>query len=202
MSTTSRDRYHHGDLPGALVAEATAQVRASGADAVRLRAVARAVGVDPAAVYRHLDGRDGLLAEVARAGFVALATRMEAASRGATDPADRLRAVGAAYMDFAVDEPSWFRLMFGPLGAAGPRPVQGVGPRGLDPYALLVEALEGLHAAGRLAMPRPAAEALAWSAVHGLADLRTAGLMCNEDAADAVLGGILRAVDRATLEEP
>ena len=59
------NRYHHGDLPRALLDAALRIVETQGKEALTLRAVARLAGVSQAAPYRHLANTDTLLAGVA-----------------------------------------------------------------------------------------------------------------------------------------
>ena len=181
MSTpmTSRETFHHGNLGPALRRAALELVREHGVRGFKLRAAAREVGVDPAAIYRHFRDRDGLLGAVSRDGFTELAARMRSATDDAPDPEDQLRAIGAAYVQFALDEPEWFRLMFGPIA---PEADEGAD----NPYALLVEALEGLAQDGRCARPLRPAAVSAWSAVHGLALLLVEGRLPDGEAQTAV----------------
>ena len=59
------NRYHHGDLPQALLDAALRIVKTQGTEALTLRAVARLAGVSQAAPYRHFANTDALLAGVA-----------------------------------------------------------------------------------------------------------------------------------------
>ncbi len=84
-----------------------------------------------------------------------------------------LRAVGTGYLRFARSEPGLFRTAFATpmLPNSGARAAQA-GNTGLDPFQILGAALDAMVAAKVLAADRrPAAEFLAWSAVHGLAML-------------------------------
>lgn len=182
-------RYHHGDLPSALVQAGLELARTGGRDAVGLREVTRAVGVTPNAAYRHFADRRALVAAVAARAQEQLAAAMEQRMHDAEREADpgrraraRLRAVGLAYVDFAVVEPGWFSLAFF-VGApsdipGGPRSARPDAP----PYRLLLDALDGLVTAGVLPPERrPNAEWACWSAVHGLAELATRGpLQCRD----------------------
>jgi AcrR family transcriptional regulator len=106
-----RRRSQHGNLPNALRAAARALLDEAGADAVGLREASRRVGVSATAAYRHFNNKQDLLASVAAEGFRELAAAMET---GAID-SDPLRAVGLAYVDFALQNRGLFRLMFGPV---------------------------------------------------------------------------------------
>lgn len=171
-----RRAYRHGDLRRALIAAGLALARAGGPEAVVLREATRRAGVVPNAAYRHFANRQALLDAVRAAALSSLADAM-AAELARLDhnlaPAAlaqaRLRAVGAAYLRFALQETGLFRTAF---ATPGDPPKRGRGDREPGPFQLLSAALDDLVAVGALAAERrPDAEYLAWSAVHGLAML-------------------------------
>jgi AcrR family transcriptional regulator len=84
----------------------------SGETALSLRAVARRAGVSPAAPYRHYADRDALLSAVAAVGYRQLAERLAAAHPSPSTP-QQLASVAVAYVQFALDRPALFRIMFG-----------------------------------------------------------------------------------------
>jgi AcrR family transcriptional regulator len=177
---TSRKPYHHGALHSALVDASIALAREGGPDRVILREAARAAGVSHSAAYRHFADRGALLAEVARFARNELAAEMRRRVTRSKDPRQRLRAVGTAYIDFALTEPGLFRTAFTAHPATSRRgghdrptgPVAGSDTDGNDPYEVLGEVLDQCQAAGLLdPHRRPGAEIAAWSAVHGLAGL-------------------------------
>ncbi|MDQ6837947.1 MAG: TetR/AcrR family transcriptional regulator [Actinomycetota bacterium] len=176
--------YHHGDLPAALVTAGLELARAGGAEAVGLREVTRVVGVTPNAAYRHFADRRALVLAVAARAQQQLALAMEDRMVDADtepDPArraqERLRAVGLAYIDFAINEPGWFQLAFFTHEQyAKASEAEATGHSGAPPYQLLLAALDDLVAAGVLKPDhRPNAEWACWSAVHGLSELATQG---------------------------
>src|SRR5690242_7320851 len=114
MSSHAADRrpYHHGSLRSALIEASVALARDGGPDRVVVREAARAAGVSHAAAYRHFDDRDALLAEVAGHARHELARAMLRRLDQVHDPRERLGAVGAAYIDFALAEPGLFRTAF------------------------------------------------------------------------------------------
>src|SRR5690606_3085584 len=65
--------YHHGNLRQALVEAALALIAEKGPQGFTLSEAAKEAGVTPAAVYRHFQGREDLLAEVARQGYAIFA---------------------------------------------------------------------------------------------------------------------------------
>jgi AcrR family transcriptional regulator len=108
-----RKRYHHGDLPRALL-DAALHIVEKRTEALTLRAVARLAGVSQAAPYRHFASKEAILAAVAEDGFRSLMAAMqESLDACGEGPLGRLRAVGLGYVTFATSHPSHFRLMFG-----------------------------------------------------------------------------------------
>jgi AcrR family transcriptional regulator len=178
-----RDGYHHGDLRNALVASAVRLIETSGTSSFSLREAAREVGVSANAAYRHFDDKSALMTAVAAFGFRQLATQMvgamaSAAGGRAKGPASvaRFKAVGRAYVEFAVAHPELFRVMFGECGAECRKAEPGDDATE-DPWSLLGKTLDALVADGLLATEvRPGAELKAWSVVHGFASLALDGL--------------------------
>lgn len=82
-----------------------------GADAVTMRRVAKSVGITPMALYRHFDGRDGLLNALADAGFEDLAARLESTALP-KKPEQQLLKILDVFLDFALEKPRLFELMF------------------------------------------------------------------------------------------
>lgn len=102
--------YHHGDLRLALIDAGRELVEQRGLDQFSLRETARRAGVSPAAPAHHFGDTRGLLTAIATAGFREFGDVIEAA-RGA----DRDRTIVLrchAYLDFALDRPGLFRLMW------------------------------------------------------------------------------------------
>jgi AcrR family transcriptional regulator len=181
--TQDRDAYHHGDLRNALVASAVRLIESVGPGAFSLREAAREVGVSANAAYRHFDDKSALITAVAADGFSRLAKRMRRAMASASahqgaDPASiaRFKAVGRAYVEFAIDHPEIFRVMFGECGAACRNADRGE-QEAETPWTLLGRALDALVADGHLSLERrPGAELKAWTVVHGFASLTLDGL--------------------------
>jgi AcrR family transcriptional regulator len=136
--------------------------------------VARRAGVSHNAPYRHFAEREALLAALAAEGFATLgeAQRTAAESGG-------LRAMGEAYVGFALTHPQRFRLMFGGQIALA---------RHSQLREVATKAFEGL--AGALSARVPEAQGAgdssiaAWALVHGLAQL----LLGDRIAAEAKRG--------------
>ncbi len=105
--------YHHGNLGQALVDAALVLIEQKGPQGFTLSETAKAVGVTPAAVYRHFEGRDDLIAEAARQGYEIFADLMEYAYRkGQPSALASFSATGRAYLAFARKHPGHYVAMF------------------------------------------------------------------------------------------
>ncbi len=111
-----RAAYHHGDLRNALIEAARALIAASGPEGFTLREVARQIGVNHRAAYRHFEDKRALLAAVAQQGFEALYVdyqRVMDAAQGHSAE-QRLKDVLRHYVAFALAHPAEFTVMTGP----------------------------------------------------------------------------------------
>lgn len=105
--------YHHGNLKQALVEAALDLIAEKGPTGFTLSEAAKRAGVTPAAVYRHFDGREDLIAEIARQGFEIFADVMAYAYNGGQpSPMSAFEATGRAYLAFARKYPGHYIAMF------------------------------------------------------------------------------------------
>ena len=167
--------YHHGDLRRVIVKAALEILRETQSLEFSLRELARRAGVSHNAPYKHFADKRELLAAVSAAGFEALTKRMAHKTAGLGNSREQLFAMLRAYIDYGVENPALYNLMFGRfLG----------GPDHSRPAIELAEAektralLAGVIVAGGLGRAIPdtsrnerkiAGAILAcWSLVHGL----------------------------------
>ena len=166
-ASDSRIGYHHGDLRRALIEAALSLVaERRGAD-LSIREVARRAGVTYAAPYHHFADKSALLAAVACEGFQGLVSRLERAAARKESLESELQALAEAYIAFAMEQPSHYRVMFLPevKASVDSEALHVLGERAFE---LLLE---------RVARARPAAATsahevvavTAWAALHGLA---------------------------------
>jgi AcrR family transcriptional regulator len=163
---SSKPTYHHGDLRAALVRAAMELLEESGETELSLRAVARRAGVSPAAPYRHYADREALVSAVAAVGYRELAERLTAAHPSPSTP-EQLASVAIAYVQFALERPALFRIMFG-------EPCD----RDDERVAATAAVSQYVRAIVERTFPQADAEALAtavWALVHGLAFLHLDG---------------------------
>ena len=111
VAPRKRATYHHGDLRVALIQAADDLIAEGGIETFSLRAAAQRAGVSPSAPAHHFGSTKGLLTEVALLAYERVDRYLEKAGHS-DDAAQDLRALGLAFVTFAVDHPGHFRLMF------------------------------------------------------------------------------------------
>jgi AcrR family transcriptional regulator len=115
-SPAATHRYHHGNLREVLIDSAAQAIVSQAAEELSLRALARAAGVSQTAPYRHFSDRNELLSAVSERGYIQLIDRLTATIAIASDdPEHQVKAAAQCYIGFAIENPSLFKLMFGPL---------------------------------------------------------------------------------------
>jgi AcrR family transcriptional regulator len=161
-------RYHHGDLRRALLEAAEAELSEKGIEAFSLRAVAKRAGVSHAAPAHHFRDAKGLLTALAAYGFQQfLKAQAAREAKAAPDPSSQLVASGLGYVDFALERPALFRLLWGSDRPDFADPELAAAADGA--YRHLVAQVWA--AGGRTV----ADESSIWAVAHGLADLLSAG---------------------------
>ena len=193
QALAARRGYHHGHLHEALIRAARVLLAERGPQGFTLADAARMAGVTPAAPYRHFRDREALLEAVALQGFRDFTARLSVPLSSDLPPEERLKAMGAAYLAFAREEPGAYAAMF----VAPHRPAGGGVPDLLQEADAAFDALvEGLRP---LVQPGPGLEerlqVLAtqiWALSHGVATLAGAGRLgvhCNVDPLDVLIEG-------------
>ncbi|WP_281929867.1 TetR/AcrR family transcriptional regulator [Roseibium album] len=107
----SHRSYHHGNLRAALVSEGLNALREEDADDISLRAVARRIGVSATSVYRHFPDKQAFIEALCAEGSRMLAAAQREAMLSSGGGQTGLDATGLAYVNFALANPTLFRLM-------------------------------------------------------------------------------------------
>ncbi|MFI1031206.1 TetR/AcrR family transcriptional regulator [Streptomyces sp. NPDC020951] len=101
------------DLRTRLVDVGVDLVTREGAGALTLREIARRAGVSHGAPRRHFPTHLELLSAIAHRGFTELAGRVTTTLGDATaDPRMQLAELGRTYLEFALENPGMYELMF------------------------------------------------------------------------------------------
>ena len=165
---------------------------------VSIRSIADAVGVSPPSIYLHFGDKDELIHAVCQQQFRRLDDLVAETLGDVSDPVERLRRRGQAYVRFGVEHPEHYRIMLmGKSHFSGTEHDRGVLP-GLRSFMALVENVQECMDAGVFARDDPAVVAtVLWAGVHGITSLLIAlpGFPTFKDADDVVdrlLGALAR----------
>lgn len=157
-----------------LVETAEAIVRAEGMGSLGLRRLAREVGVTAPALYGHVENLEDVQRAVAERQFEALMDRFGRVR--ARSPEKRVRALSQAYVDYSLDEPNLFKLLF-----VYPPDIGGTGianelPAATKVFLAAAEPVEQGIRSGAFGRHDPIDASLAvWAAVHGCATALSLG---------------------------
>ena len=110
----SRARRGEGDLLRDEILAATERLLFDAGDpeAVSIRAVARAVGVTPPAIYLHFADKTELIYQVCENHWDRLNAELRAAVGDVDDVMVWLETVGRAYIDWGLSHPEAYRILF------------------------------------------------------------------------------------------
>jgi AcrR family transcriptional regulator len=157
--------------------------RGATADTLTLRAVAREVGISAPSIYAHFRDRDEIVLAVVTRIFDEIQRGLGEARRDAgPDPARQLLAGCRFYVDFGLEHPERYRVVFAcvldkPEEAFPPTTLAefaGSGAFiGAEAFAQLVRSIDTCVAAGCSTSTDSLADAVAiWVYLHGLVSLR------------------------------
>jgi AcrR family transcriptional regulator len=146
------------------ILETAAGLLAQSADVdVSTRAICDAAGVTAPTLYHHFGDKDRLLAAVVDFGWAAfLETKLAVAAVVHDHVADDIRAGWDNHLEFARENPSFYKLMWSPAVAASSSAVR-------EAYQMLYERLELGAGRGQLRLSAEAASRIVLSATTGAA---------------------------------
>jgi len=173
--------YHHGNLRRALLDEALSTIRRDGVEGVTLREIGARVGVSRTALYRHFADKGALIAAVAAEGFRMLREQLVSAWETKNRGMAGFEAMGFAYVQFAVSNPTHFRVMFSRFVDREPADSL-LATEGAGAFMALVNAVAELQRTRQLRADDT--ELMArhiWAVVHGVANLAIDGRLPEPD---------------------
>ena len=140
-----------------------------------MRRVSARVRLTPMALYRHFDDKDALLKALVDEGFARFETHVARAA-DQPSPLDRLRALLREYVEFALENPRTFELMFLIPRSGIPAAPASLARSPSPAFTRIIASVEEAMRDGMLAPDDPGQTLLlAWSATHGLLALHFSG---------------------------
>jgi AcrR family transcriptional regulator len=167
-----RARRGEGDLLRDEILESAERLLVESGDenAVSIRAVAEAVGVTPPSIYMHFADKTALLFAICDKHFAQFDSYVEQAAAHASEPLQALALRGRAYVQFGLEHPEQYRILFMRRPSATPAEFQNEGLR-RTMFDHHLEAVQRCVDAGVIGGDPLLAAITLWAAVHGITSL-------------------------------
>lgn len=151
-----------------------------GYEATTIRRIADRVGVSAPALYLYFPDKEQMMLALCDQTFGYLIEAIAEIEKSIRDPLEKVRRFGNAYLQFGLEHPDEYRLVF--LGSNIPESMRKVGHRapiddptrpgvvGATVFQRLVAILADVEASGvKLNYPPDTCAELCWMGIHGLA---------------------------------
>jgi AcrR family transcriptional regulator len=155
-----------------------------GLDGFSMRKLARVLGVTAPALYRHYESRERVLLDVVREAYRTMIEYLHRALNGRT-PEDRFRLAGEGFLDFALQHPRYYEVLFMGVELLAVEAVQAeTAEQGCAVGQFWNDRVREAVDAGLLAEADPEAVGMTlWAHAHGLVSLYLKGMLAmDEDA--------------------
>ena len=197
--TAQKTSYHHGDLRAALLEAALEIITEHGPQKLTIREVARKACVSHTAPYRHFANKDDLIVAVVKQGFELMTqTMLDKKNAAEPDPISQFAASGTAYVDFALQHPAYYRVMYSGdlLTSTGQHTLQHTSA---ETFAELVSDVRTCQELGIIRTGNPTLQALSLlCTIHGFVtmviDNRVGSLLGDDYRVDEIRDVILAAI--------
>lgn len=177
MGIEDRKLRHKEDLKETILRAAKELFLEKGYEATSMRSIAEKIEYSPATIYLHFRDKNEVFYALHQEGFRMLVTSFKTLANVA-DPFERLKAMGHVYVNFAIENPDFYQLMF---VMSEPMEVLELDiakcwDEGEDAYKFLLDTVIACQERGLFKGLDPNGLSFTvWSTVHGLASLRTSG---------------------------
>lgn len=145
-----------------------------GEGTVTMREIARKIGSSPMGLYRYFKDREEIISYLRIAAFNKFSETLEVAFAKGADPFARARAVGRAYLDFALENPGDYRLMFD-LSQPNEEENSELAKASTRATRTVTRHVDDLRAAGIVLGETSDVGRALWAAAHGVIVLHLAG---------------------------
>lgn len=201
MSTAQGRSREKQDLRGMILDAARELFATESHKDVSMRRIADKIDHSAGSIYLYFKDKDEILRSLSEEGFKLLADRLAAIK--SADALENLREAAATYLDFALSQPHYYRLMFDVgdmVPSAAKAPEQNRQSR--RAYQLLADCIHNGVSSGDLSaqLGEIFATHILWAELHGIASLALSGRLeliskserraFFESAVDSVLCGL------------
>ena len=177
MGISERKQRHKADLKKEILTAARELFTERGWESISIRNIAEKIEYSPATIYLHYKDKNEIIFDLHREGFRLLVSYLNVL-KGVNEPFERLKAMGRAYIRFALENQDTYKLIF-----VMEEPMKHMtNSSGMDwdegdnAFSLLMGTVQDCQKQGYF--PKLQATNLSfviWSTMHGLCTLRTSG---------------------------
>jgi AcrR family transcriptional regulator len=177
MTTITKKERHKEELKKEILDAAKQLFNEKGYDATSIRAIAERTDYSPSTIYLYFKDKNEIIHALHQEGFKLLVSHFKVYTV-IEHPFERLKALGRAYIQFAMQHPDLYELIF-----LMPEPLQHVESCGLvdwnegdRAFDILVKTIADCQTRGYFTgMETERVAFVVWSTMHGLCTLRTSG---------------------------
>lgn len=164
-----------------LVQEAMGILERDGIASLTARYLADCADVSRSTPYLYFKDKAAIIDAVKVAGLRRLIGACEKAIIGVDHYGEHLRRLGEAYVDFGINHPELYQLIF--MSGENDTNKSEALAETIDEYKKLTQGpMEKAYAAGVVTMPPERLNLVLWACVHGLLTLRNVGLLGDDEA--------------------
>ena len=165
-----------GELRVSILEEARKILLADGYGHLSMRRIASAVGCTPTSIYLYFESKDDLVHALIEEGMERLFDQLAAVAEGSGDPARRFERMCRSYLEFGMENPEYYEIMFvvhPEQMTRFPSEKYRKARRSLQLFAELLEEARG-DAPGDASGELKVDASVLWSLLHGAATLMLA----------------------------
>jgi AcrR family transcriptional regulator len=146
-----------------------------GYEGFSMRQVAERIGYSATTIYRYFENKDDLLFAIIREAFIQFRQELAAAARTTDDALARIEALGHAYINFGLQNPVHYQLMFMQRTDFLLANRDGQKQPMIDSFKVLQQAVEQAMDAGVIECgDAETCSEVIWALVHGITSLAVA----------------------------
>jgi AcrR family transcriptional regulator len=167
-----------------------------GPEGLNMRELAARMGVSAMTPYRYFKDKDEILAAIRARAFSRFAGQLEKALAQPGTPPERSRAVGLAYVRFALEQSCCYRLMFD-LSRPRLAPLPELFAAERRARATMTDHVRLMVKEGYFTGDPELIGPVLWAGLHGVVTLRLAGALAEDGEFEIILAETMRTLSGA-----
>jgi AcrR family transcriptional regulator len=174
-----KNEYHHGNLKEEFLKIAFDFILKDDVENLTLKVLSDATGTSRSAIYRHFTSKDALMEMMIFKGFEDFGNAISPLLKDQNKPLiDRFYLSAKTYIEFAIQNPNLYRLLFGKKYAYIRDTIINIQDEKCSGFSALKAAIEEGQRSGILKKEDSFQRTiLIWSSLHGLSSLLIDGFM-------------------------